>query len=57
MHLAIIKKMKLLKQLKTSLNTKKEQQPEIQINELIKETMEAVNCGLEHAIWDIENAS
>jgi len=36
---------------------KKEQNPEIQINELIVETMEAVNCGLERAIWEIENTS
>lgn len=37
------------------IQEKKEQQPDIQINELIKETMEAVNYGLERAIWDIEN--
>ena len=41
--------------IKNFIEYKKEQQQEIQINELIKETMEAVNCGLERAIWDIEN--
>ena len=43
--------------IKNFIEYKKEQQPEIQINELIKETMEAVSCGLERAIWDVENAS
>ena len=43
--------------IKNFIEYKKEQNPEIQINELIKETVEAVNYGLEHAIWDIENHS
>ena len=43
--------------IKTFIEEKKQQQPDIQINELIKETMEAVNYGLEHAIWEIENLS
>ncbi len=43
--------------IKTFIEGKKQQQPDIQINELIKETMEAVNYGLEHAIWEIENPS
>lgn len=47
----------IVEAIKNFIEYKKEQQPEIQINELIKETMEAVNYGLEHAIWDIENAS
>lgn len=41
--------------IKAFIEEKKQQQPDIQINELIKETMEAVNYGLEHAIWEIEN--
>ena len=47
----------IVEAIKNFIEYKKEQQPEIQINELIKETMEAVNWGLEHTIWDIENAS
>lgn len=43
--------------IKSFVEYKKEQNPEIQINELIKETLEAVNYGLEHAIWEIENPS
>ena len=43
--------------IKTFIEEKKQQQPDIQINELIKETIEAVNYGLEHAIWEIENLS
>jgi hypothetical protein len=43
--------------IKIFIMEKKQQQPNIQINELIKETMEAVNYGLEHAIWEIENPS
>ena len=43
--------------IKTFIEEKKQQQPEIQINELIKEIMEAVSYGLEHAIWNIENPS
>ena len=43
--------------IKNFIEEKKQQQPDIQINELIKETMEAVNYGLEHAIWEIENPS
>ena len=45
----------IVEAIKNFIEFKKEQHPEIQINELIKETMEAVNCGLERAIWDIEN--
>lgn len=47
----------IVEAIKNFIEYKKEQQPEIQINELIKETMEAVNCGLERAIWEIENPS
>lgn len=43
--------------IKSFVEYKKEQNPEIQINELIKETLEAVNYGLENAIWNIENPS
>lgn len=43
--------------IKTFIEEKKQQQPDIQINELIREIMEAVNYGLEHAIWEIENPS
>ena len=43
--------------IKSFIEYKKEQNPEIQINELIKETLEAVNYGLEHAIWNVENHS
>jgi hypothetical protein len=41
--------------IKNYVEYKKQQQPEIQINELIKETMEAVSYGLQNAIWEIEN--
>ena len=33
-----------------------QQQPTIQINELVKETIEAVTYGLEHGIWNVENS-
>jgi len=45
----------IVSSIKNFIEEKKQQQPDIQINELIKETMEAVNYGLEHAIWEIEN--
>jgi hypothetical protein len=47
----------IVSSIKNYIEEKKQQQPEIQINELIRETMEAVNYGLEHAIWEIENPS
>ena len=47
----------IVSSIKNFIEDKKQQQPDIQINELIKETMEAVNYGLEHAIWEIENPS
>jgi hypothetical protein len=43
--------------IKNFIEEKKEQQPTIQINELIKEVMEAVSVGLERGIWYIENVS
>lgn len=33
-----------------------EKKQDIQINELVKEVMEAVNYGLEVSIWEIENS-
>jgi len=47
----------IVSSIKNFIEEKKQQQPDIQINELIKDTMEAVNYGLEHAIWEIENPS
>lgn len=41
--------------IKSFIAEKKEQQPDIQINELIKETMEVVSYSLSSAIWYIEN--
>lgn len=47
----------IVSSIKNFIEDKKQQQADIQINELIKETMEAANYGLEHAIWEIENPS
>lgn len=46
----------IVEAIKNFIEYKKEQQPTIQINELVKETMEAVTYGLEHAIWNVENS-
>ena len=45
----------IVESIKNFIEHKKDQKPDIQINELIVETMEAVSCGLERAIWNIEN--
>lgn len=45
----------IVEAIKNFIEYKKEQQPDIQINELVKETMEAVGYGLENAIWNVEN--
>lgn len=46
----------IVEAIKNFIKYKKEQQPTIQINELVKETMEAVTYGLEHGIWNVENS-
>jgi hypothetical protein len=45
----------IVSSIKNFVEDKKSKNPTIQINELIKEVMEAVGYGLENAIWDIEN--
>jgi len=47
----------IVSSIKTFIEEKKKGQPNIQINELIKETLEAVNYALDNAIWEIENPS
>ena len=47
----------IVEAIKNFIEYKKEQQPDIQVNILIEETMEAVTYGLRNAIWDIENPS
>ena len=41
--------------IKRFVESKKQENPSIQINELFDETMEAVTHGLKGAIWEIEN--
>lgn len=41
--------------IKRFIESKKQENPSIQINELLDETMEAVSHGLKGAIWEIEN--
>ena len=41
--------------IKNFVSDKKEDNPEIQINQLVKEVMEAVSYGLESSIYKIEN--
>jgi hypothetical protein len=45
----------IVSSIKLFIDEKKTGKNDIQINELIKETMEAVNYALEQAIWEIEN--
>ena len=47
----------IVEAIKNFIEYKKEQQPDIQVNILIEETMEAVTYGLRYAIWNIENPS
>ena len=47
----------IVEAIKNFIEYKKEQQPDIQVNVLIEETMEAVTYGLSYAIWNIENPS
>lgn len=41
--------------IKRFIESEKEKNPEVQINKLLAETMEAVNYAMEQAIWEIEN--
>ena len=45
----------IVESIKKFIEDKQLENPKIQINELIKETMEAVSYGLNIAIWNIEN--
>jgi|GEM_PF-5667813 len=37
------------------IKEKKRQSPDIQINDLVRETLDIVAYSMEHAIWEIEN--
>lgn len=45
----------LVDSIKNLIENKKDNNPDIQFNELIKEVMEVVSYGIEKGFWEIEN--